>query len=563
MATETDMERNKENPNLSVSGILHLLQEIGRRFQHAALRSIGLTPKDREDVVASMFLRRRRDAVTYWLQLLLAMGIATVGLIINSSAVVIAAMLVAPLMAPVVELGMALVLGSPLLTIRSSLRVGGSVLAVIGGAALMTVALPFHEVTTEIASRTSPTALDLLLAFFVAIAAAFTTVRSTSETTSAAAGTSIGIALVPPLCVIGFGVGIQDADVAGGAFLLFVANLTAILFISVIAFWSLGFDKVEFAQWEAEALRGAKPDGWFHRTTHRLEKLFASRYGHGFRAAIPLLLVSAVIVPLSTALDQVAWQVKARSSVTQILNEALSSKNAVQSTVSVQHGVISTSLYLMGSPEEANFLEQNLSTKIAAKTGVVPSVRVVAVPDLKALKQTSAQEINQTVHPAAHLSAVQKQLAADLEAVWPQALGEILHWNIRWSETAEPTLVITHLGIPAGTVVEEMLVKSLSTRIGSTVQVRTRAIPQETRVRAQQIGQQIHSLTAALDAIKQNPTIQLCITTPSSKALARDQTGRQLATWLSDTLQSESSQATIRSGDSDWVIQIQKSPCES
>jgi uncharacterized membrane protein len=60
----------------------------------------------------------------------------------------------------------------------------------------MTVALPFHEVTSEIAARTSPTLLDLLLAVFCALMATYTTIRQTADTTAAAAGTAIGIALV-------------------------------------------------------------------------------------------------------------------------------------------------------------------------------------------------------------------------------------------------------------------------------------------------------------------------------------------------------------------------------
>lgn len=86
-----------------------------------ALRALDLTATDRRAVVEAMFRRRRRDAVSYWLQLLVSMDIARVGLVLGSTAVVIGAMLIAPLMGPIVELGMGLVVGSPVLTLRFAL----------------------------------------------------------------------------------------------------------------------------------------------------------------------------------------------------------------------------------------------------------------------------------------------------------------------------------------------------------------------------------------------------------------------------------------------------------
>src|SRR5690242_20623452 len=104
---------------------------IERRLYAVALRMLDLTPTDRMNVVGAMFQRRRRDAVSYWLQLLLSMGIATVGLVLGSTAVVIGAMLIAPLMGPIVELGMGLVVGSPVLTLRSFGRMLSSVVTVV------------------------------------------------------------------------------------------------------------------------------------------------------------------------------------------------------------------------------------------------------------------------------------------------------------------------------------------------------------------------------------------------------------------------------------------------
>lgn len=80
-----------------------------------------------------------------------------------------------------------------------------------------------------------------------------------SDTTAAAAGTAIGIALVPPLGTVGFGLGTGALDVAGGAALLFTANLSAILVLAVLSFLLLGFNQVNAAVVERDFLAGDGP----------------------------------------------------------------------------------------------------------------------------------------------------------------------------------------------------------------------------------------------------------------------------------------------------------------
>src|SRR5688572_13521671 len=91
-----------------------------RRFQDRLGALLGCEPSAREGVVQAMLHRNPREATGYWLQLVVAVGIATLGLVLGSTAVVIAAMLVAPLMGPIVGLGMGLAVGSPFLVLRST-----------------------------------------------------------------------------------------------------------------------------------------------------------------------------------------------------------------------------------------------------------------------------------------------------------------------------------------------------------------------------------------------------------------------------------------------------------
>ncbi|HEU4452409.1 MAG TPA: DUF389 domain-containing protein [Longimicrobium sp.] len=539
---------------------------LERRVHAAALRALDLTAEDRDGVLERMFTRRRRDAVSYWLQLLLSMAIATVGLVLGSTAVVIGAMLIAPLMGPIVELGMGLVVGSPVLTLRSFGRMTGSVLATVAGAALLTVLLPFHEVTAEVASRTSPTALDLLLAVFVAVAAAFTTARPGSETTSAAAGTAIGIALVPPLCVIGFGVGIGDWEVAGGATLLFLTNLTAILLVSVLFFWTLGFETVDEMAWEEVALAETPPNGWTRTAVGGLRAVFGSRYGRVVRVGLPLALVAAVFVPLSQALEQVAWEVRARTAVGRILNGALESRRAVQSQVAVTQGAVSAQLYLVGSADDAAVLERELVTRIAAETGVVPAVRVIAVPDADALRQTAAtRDAAPAGPPPPDVDELRRQVGAAVRAAWPAAeLGPLVSWRLEVPDSAAPVVRVEHLGPPAGTGAEALLARAVSERSGTGVAVRTRAHPREP-VSAPLAGGEawLPSLRAALGSAREAGRLYACVTLPADSLLPAGSPPAEVAAGARAEAARLPGRAAVASAGEGWSVRLAAAPCAS
>src|SRR5688572_25398346 len=93
------------------------------RAQDTLLELLGNTPEGRSPVVAGMLKRDASETTSYWLQLVVSVGIATLGLVVGSAAVVIGAMLVAPLMGPIVGLAMGLATGSPFLVLRSAGRI--------------------------------------------------------------------------------------------------------------------------------------------------------------------------------------------------------------------------------------------------------------------------------------------------------------------------------------------------------------------------------------------------------------------------------------------------------
>jgi uncharacterized hydrophobic protein (TIGR00271 family) len=387
-------------------------------LQHRAAQALGVDEAHRAEI--TMLINNRRRAPGYWIQLLLAMGIATLGLVLNSTAVVIGAMLVSPLMGPIVELGMGFAVGSSFLVFRASLRVLMSVVVVITGAAILTLLLPFHEVTSEIAARAAPTALDLLVAVFCALTAAYTTVRSTSDTTSAAAGTAIGIALVPPLCATGFGIGTGTRAIAGGTALLFTANLSAIFVFSIAAFLLLGYNQVDAVRVEREigVNDATRADLLAARAQATLERAFGSRYGLAMRLLIPVLFLAAVYLPLGRALIEVTWEVRARDAIRRILSAE--APRAVQSSISVERHTIALHLLLVTSADKAGAVERTVRQRIEDDTGVKPDITITAVPDATALAAATRATAPPGPEPV-DLAKVNQRVASALDGLWPVA----------------------------------------------------------------------------------------------------------------------------------------------
>jgi uncharacterized hydrophobic protein (TIGR00271 family) len=202
---------------------------------------------ERSDVFAAMN-RGARANIDYYMLILLSSAIATLGLILNSGAVIIGAMLVAPLMNPILAIGNGLVLGNFLLMRRGLKAVLNGVCIVIAVAAAFVIFLPVHEPGSEILARTEPNVFDLLVALAAGAAAAYGVSRK--SVAAALPGVAIAVALVPPLCVVGYGFGTARFLVAGGALLLFATNFAAIIMAGAAVFYFLGFRP-------SKAVRGA------------------------------------------------------------------------------------------------------------------------------------------------------------------------------------------------------------------------------------------------------------------------------------------------------------------
>jgi uncharacterized hydrophobic protein (TIGR00271 family) len=201
-----------------------------------------LSPR-RQAVVGSEMHADAKADIDFYVLMVLAASIALFGLLQNSAAVIIGAMLVAPLMSPILAMAYSIVRGqAKMLRQATESAVNGIILAIAVAAllSLLLVALGIPiPPTNEILARTQPNFLDLLVALASGAAAAYAISRS--EVSAALPGVAIAAALVPPLAVVGYGLGTAQFDFAAGSLLLFLTNLAAIILAAATVFLLLGF----------------------------------------------------------------------------------------------------------------------------------------------------------------------------------------------------------------------------------------------------------------------------------------------------------------------------------
>ena len=164
--------------------------------------------------------------------------IAGLGLIRDSAAVVIGAMLVAPLMTPLVGCGLALVHGNLVLIRNATRAVLLGFLLSFGIGVLLGATIPDVAWTSELISRGEPNQLDLIVALASGLAAAYATARP--GLSGALPGVAIAAALVPPIATAGIGAALGHYADALGALLLFLSNIVAIVLGAAFSLYALG-----------------------------------------------------------------------------------------------------------------------------------------------------------------------------------------------------------------------------------------------------------------------------------------------------------------------------------
>jgi uncharacterized hydrophobic protein (TIGR00271 family) len=171
-----------------------------------------------------------RAASRFWVLLILAAVIATSGLVADSTATVIGAMIVAPLMTPILGVALSIVLADHRHLVRSALLVIGGALVVIAIGALVSLIVAPPDAfadNDQINARISPRLIDLIGALATGLVGAFALVRA--DISDTLPGVAIAISLVPPLACVGLLLGVGRLDDGLQALLLFATNVAAII----------------------------------------------------------------------------------------------------------------------------------------------------------------------------------------------------------------------------------------------------------------------------------------------------------------------------------------------
>ena len=283
----------------------------------------------------------------YLFMVVVSAGIAMLGLLLSSPAVVIGAMLLSPLMGPILGLGFGLAVFDLAAMRRSLIALALGIAVAVGFAIILSWLSPLQVVTDEIAARTRPNLFDLVVALLSGMAGAFATLRSKQ---GAIVGVAIATAVMPPLATVGFGIATWNGAVAGGAAFLFFTNLMAIALASAAMARFYGF--------------GAS---------------LSPRQGAVQGTFIVVTLV-ALAIPLGLALRQIAWESLAQRRVRETLVSSFprpARLGEVELVLNAEPVVVNAIIF---TPRPQRGAEALLEAKLAGTLGQPVSLTLEQVP---------------------------------------------------------------------------------------------------------------------------------------------------------------------------------------
>jgi uncharacterized hydrophobic protein (TIGR00271 family) len=315
---------------------------------------VGFDPVYLEQFETKMFIEGAlsgRRLVNFFVLLLLATVIANYGVLSGSTATVIGAMIVAPLMGPIMATAAAVIMGSSQRAIRSLALAVVGVLTVILFAFLLTLIVPDITISFtnnyELASRISPGLYALLTALGAGAAGAFITSRA--EIADSMGGVAIAISLVPPLCVVGIAISQGEWAAAAGAMLLFTTNFLAILLAGGVVFLLLGLGRLVVQEDQARMRR---------------------------RSLIVIIIATLIVaIPLSLTGYQVVIDKVAENRATQVIQGWLEGTPHQIVAVNVEDRLVMVSLEGIGQVNSLGELVDKL--EVALKHPVTVRLRVV------------------------------------------------------------------------------------------------------------------------------------------------------------------------------------------
>ena len=310
-------------------------------------------------------------------------GIAILGLLLSSPAVVIGAMLLSPLMGPIMGAGFALAVGdSAWLKESGKAILLGTIISILFAALVVTMS-PIQTVTAEIAARTRPNLFDLAVALFSALAGGYAMIRGRMGTI---VGVAIATALMPPLAVVGFGLATFNWSVFGGSLLLFFTNLMTIALTATAMARLYGF-RSELSERQSQV-----------------------------QVAIMTIVFVALAIPLGFSLKQIAWEANVSRSANGYIKDQFGNRASVSkieidfdADPIVVNATVFTPKILVGADEQSTrVISRTLGRLIAVK---ITQFKVESGDDAQSAELAAARAQAQAQQAEIQVARLRENLA--------------------------------------------------------------------------------------------------------------------------------------------------------
>lgn len=415
-------------------------------------KALRIDPGTKPKLYGQIYESAEIASASYLLDLAFAAGIATLGLVLNSPAVVIGAMLISPLMGPILAAGLAFAASDIYLGIKSFLSLIGSVMAAVAISAILVWLLPFHSPTAEILARTQPNLLDLGVAIFSGLAGSVVMSRSLSGgAASALPGVAIAVALMPPLCTVGFGVGSGwNWQIISGAALLFLTNLVAIAGSAFLVFYLVGMDSPDVrASISENEMRHATGAG-LYRVLHAsaVGKIFGGVGQLRWRILMVAITIAALFVPLRSSLMQLRDETLCRAAAREALRALVPYDHVLSQQLEILPDRLIQRVVTTSAVDKR--LVAAAEADLSRRTGKLSSIQVRQVANEEELI-TLRERLRAPEPPSAPLSL--KSMAANaiplleepLKAIWPTDAANLKTYELGFTED----VIVVRLGYQA------------------------------------------------------------------------------------------------------------------
>lgn len=431
---------------------------------------LRIDPRSKPRLYASISEAAEVASLNYWLELFFSAGIATLGLVLNSPAVVIGAMLISPLMGPILAAGLSLAVGDLYLGIKSAVNLIASIAAAVLFSSVIVWLLPFHSATNEILARTSPNLLDLGVAVFSGLAGSVVVFRGGGGGgVTALPGVAIAVALMPPLCTVGFGVGSGFLwPIISGAGLLFLTNLAAIIASAFVVFLAVKMDSADVRQEIDNSIRERASDDRLFKLLRRsfLAGSLADIGKLHWRVVMIFLVLGVLFVPLSKALLEVRNETLARGAIREAIRSIAPRDVIVSEVVDLGPEQIRIRLILTEAvPAERVEQARNLVLKRTGRDVDLFVRKVAGDEELLRL-----QERLSSPRVARDLEELRREMVARLEGplqeVWPNDLADLKGYELGFQRDGVVVRVRYQAKAAFDEVTTRMLRKLLQNRLG-------------------------------------------------------------------------------------------------